>query len=460
MHISNFCRKDMSFRRPYARRYVRPYRSRYSSAASQSAMLRNLIQGAGPYKRRAAKRVVKRRKPKAQIPLEELDFDLVDHSGRQGAGWLEQGGSRAGQAIGYMLGKLTGLGGYEYKRNSLVAGGKSSSQVPFMHSAKDGVRIRHREFIQDLSSSVAFTNTSFSVNPGLSATFPWLSTVAQNFEEYRLEGLVMEFKSTSADALNSTNTALGTVIMAAEYNSTQAAYINKQQMENSMWATSCKPSEGMCMPIECAPALNPLANQYIRTGAVASGTDQRFYDICNIQVATVGSQAAAVIGELWLSYDVVLLKPQLIGAPGQALKAAHYSLVAPAVTTAYFGTSRSVVGTDSIGLTFSGTVVTFPIGLSGFFMLSYSARGASTACTVPTLTYVNSSLVTSQFNNLASNAVQTNAGETTTTLQMIHFFKISDPTLAATITLSVGTLPGTPTYGDFIVSQIDYEIVV
>jgi hypothetical protein len=39
--------------------------------------------------------------------------------------------------------------------------------------------------------------------------FPWLSNIAQNFESYKLRGLVFEFKSMSGDALTSTNTALG-----------------------------------------------------------------------------------------------------------------------------------------------------------------------------------------------------------------------------------------------------------
>lgn len=419
-----------------SKKYVR--KANYSSGPSNAALAKAI---AGLSKKIVKKDKVIRKKPEKSI------------------GMGEKLGSMAGRAAENLFGKWLGLGEYHFSRNSLMLG-DSGAQVPFMHSSKDGVRIRHREFLQDISSSVTFANTSFSVNPGLSYSFPWLSAVAQNFEEYRMEGCYIEFKSTSADALNSTNTALGTVIIAAEYNTTQPAYINKQQMENTMWCVSGKPSESLCMPIECAPQLNPLSNMYIRTGAIGANQDSRFYDLCNFQVATVGSQAAAVVGELWITYDIVLLKPQLVSGPGQALKSAHYSLVAPAVTTAYLGTSRTAVGTDSIGLTLTGTSITLPIGLSGFYFLDYTVRGASTACTTPSFAFTNSSQVTYQWNNGNNNSSGTSPGETTLCYSYSIIVKIPDPTLSAVITLSGGTLPSSSTYGDLFITQVDFEMIV
>jgi len=359
--------------------------------------------------------------------------------------------SNAGEQFGEWLGKISGLGAYKLQRNSLV----SSSQVPFMHSSQDGVRIRHREFIQDISSSIAFSSTSIAMNPGMSETFPWLSAIAQNFEEYRFEGLAVEFKSTSADALNSTNTALGTIIMAAEYNSSQSAYINKQQMENSMWAMSAKPSECMIMPVECAPSLNPLSNQYIRLGDVASGQDIRLYDLCNVQIASVGSQAAAVVGELWVTYDVVLFKPQLDSGLALSAQSAHYQLTAPVVTTAYFGTARTE-SFDSIGLSFTGTVLTFPIGSQGRYQITYRVVGDSTALTAPTFTYANASEQKIWDANTVYGA--SNTGSTAVSFNRSTIIYIPDPTVIATLTLSVGTLPANPTAGDLFVNQLNNDI--
>jgi hypothetical protein len=70
----------------------------------------------------------------------------------------------------------------------------------------------------DINGSTAFTNTSFNINPSNALLFPWLSNIAANFSEYRFKNLRFCFNSTSANALNSTNTALGQVIMTTNYN--------------------------------------------------------------------------------------------------------------------------------------------------------------------------------------------------------------------------------------------------
>lgn len=342
---------------------------------------------------------------------------------------------------------IYGKGGYRVKKNTI----SNKSQVPYMHSMKDGFRIRHREYIGDVNSSTAFSNSSYSVNPGLNGTFPWLSAIAQNFEEYSIEGMVVEFKSTSADALNSTNTALGTIILCAEYNVLQPAYVNKQQMENSLFCMSAKPSECIIMPIECDKSQNPFKVQYIRNGDVTTG-DLRMYDLCNFQIASVGSQQASVVGELWLSYDIILRKPQLSSGLGLALKTAHYSLVAPAISTAYLGTSRTE-RIDTYGLTLSGTVVTIPAGTAGVHHLNYGAIGASTASLVrPITTYTNATLLNCwRANDLSSQY----ANGTSDTGMFDEMFRITDPSLPVTITFSGGLIPTTPTGGDLVICQVN-----
>lgn len=64
------------------------------------------------------------------------------------------------------------------------------------------------------SSAGVFNGLVYKINPGNPETFPWLSSIASNFEAYRIEGLVFEYKTMSADALNSTNTALGQIILS------------------------------------------------------------------------------------------------------------------------------------------------------------------------------------------------------------------------------------------------------
>lgn len=212
-----------------------------------------------------------------------------------------------GALAGNGLSKFLGMGAYKISRNS-VFDEITKGQVPFMHSSSETVIFRHREYITDISSSVGFATQTYDINPGLNASFPFLSSIARNFQQYELKGLVYEFRSTSADALNSTNTALGSVIMASQYDVNDAAFTDKTTMLNEMWSASAKPSETFILPIECDPSQNPLPLLYVR-GATPSTGDLRLYDHAKLTVATYGSQAVAVIGELWATYEVVLRKP-------------------------------------------------------------------------------------------------------------------------------------------------------
>lgn len=435
-----------SYRRVGARRYT---------AAQKAAYYARVAKGRGAYSlaRRPVSRAVAR--PKSSSSSRSIGYGgkMIRAAGALAGGYLTGSlpGAYLGAKAGAAFSKVLGFGAYKLKKNSLMSNGVTPGQVPFMHSARDGVRVRHREFIQDISSSITFSNNTFNINPGLSDTFPWLSALAQNFEQYRFEGLIFEFKSTSADALNSTNTALGTIIGSAEYNAAQPAYINKQQMENSMWAQSGKPSCDLIVPIECDPSQNAMMNQYVRVGAVPSGQDIRMYDIGNVQFATVGSQAAAVIGELWVSYDIVLLKPQMSNGLNLAGQCAHYQLTSPAITTAYFGSSRTA-SIDTIGLSLSGTVITFPIGCQGYYFLSYSVTGTSASVSTPSIAWSNVTAVSTFANN--ASVYVANSGASTVYIFNLTF-KITDPTVAGTITFSSGTLPTSATSGDLVVTQLN-----
>lgn len=234
-------------------------------------------------------------------------------------------GAAIGGSLGTLFGKVTGMGAYHVKTNTLMNPGAS---VPTFGEG-GGCTMAHREFIGDVSGSVAFTNTTYSINPGLSNLFPWLSLCAQQFEEYQMLGMIIEFKSTSATALNSTNTALGTVIMATNYDSHDANFQNKQQMESYQYSTSAAPSVSQLHPIECDPRKNVMKNLFVRTGSVPTGADSLFYDVGVFQLATVGMQAAAVIGELWVTYHVKFLRPRLPVPVGSNVLAFHYVVSLP-----------------------------------------------------------------------------------------------------------------------------------
>jgi len=81
--------------------------------------------------------------------------------------------------------------------------------------------------------------------------------------------MIIEFKSTCCDALSSTNNAMGTVVMSADYNTANAAFTSKLQQEQSLFCVSGKPSINLMLPIECDPSQTPLPKLYIRDAALA-----------------------------------------------------------------------------------------------------------------------------------------------------------------------------------------------
>jgi len=236
----------------------------------------------------------------------------------------------------------------------------------------------------------SFTNfkiQSFFLNPALSF-FPWLDGVAQNYQEYEWNGLVFEFKSLYSEAVSVTagaSGAMGSVIMATNYNSAAPNYANKQQLLEAEYSTDCKPSCSFFHPIECKPSLTPVSRLYTRTGAVPTSQDQRLYDFANFQIASIGCQAVnAVLGELWCTYEVKLYKPIQTFAAGSSILSDHIRLTG-CTTSQGFGTAASAVygaGSTINGVITSGinSTYTFPTTVQQgtyLFVLNYFGSAAA-----------------------------------------------------------------------------------
>lgn len=216
-----------------------------------------------------------------------------------------------GALAGETLAKLFGHGDYTVKSNSLIP--HPGQTLPKFSSANRGTRIVEREYIGDIfsgtlsSGSTVFSNSSYSISPTNAGTFPWFSTVAALYDQWEPHGIVFEFVSTSSE-YNGTNQALGTVILATDYDPTDPMFATKQQAENADYSCSTKPSISLMHGIECDPKERPLPVLYTN----ASGaSDLKFSSLGNFQICTQGMSAANVnLGELWVSYDITLYKKQ------------------------------------------------------------------------------------------------------------------------------------------------------
>lgn len=248
---------------------------------------------------------------------------------------------RIGEGFGHIIGRILGSGDYQtgpMVRSNVLT---NSTEVPQFADIGRANVVIHREYIGDVitSSTIgAFKNESYDLQPANNRTFPWLSTIAENYEQYRIHGMVFFFKSTSGESVASTNTAIGTVILATEYNVDSPAFTNKQAMENSQFAQSGKASVSMIHGIECDLRDRPLNNYFIQPDGT-QGND-RFTNFGKFQIATQGFQAASVnVGELWVSYVIEFFKPQVPRNIGGSIPTTIVSRVCPTIPVGLFGTS-------------------------------------------------------------------------------------------------------------------------
>jgi len=224
-------------------------------------------------------------------------------------------GAMAGQYLGNKFKAITGYGDYTVAKNSLLGGNVPSVANP---TIRRGLTIFHKEYLGDLftdASPNTFNVQSFTINPGSSQTFEWLAQIACNYEQWCPEGILFMFKSTSGDALTGSNTALGSVILATQYNPYNPPFESLAEMLSYQFASAGVPSQDILHPVECAMTDNPLSEYYVRTAAPKG--DLRFNDLGTFYVATTGFQGQSVnIGQLWVTYQITLLKPKLYAALG------------------------------------------------------------------------------------------------------------------------------------------------
>lgn len=312
--------------------------------------------------------------------------------GPQGFG--AQVGSQLGQYAETGLRGLAkswfGIGDYTLKSNSLVKTGSSdTSKVEIIPSGPRETRIIYREYIGDVYThpSVAgqFYAKTYALNPGLMEAFPWLCSIAQNYEQWTPNGIIFEFRSTSSEYV--ATQALGSVIMATEYDALDSNFANKQEMLNAAYSNESKPSERIVHGVECDPRDNPNRIFYVRSAHIPSGGSVRDYDLGNFTIATQGGSTANLnLGSLYIHYDITFRKEQIYNGP--FLKGALWyrgNLVSPTGPNP-LGTSSptGVLGNTGSDISVALSTIQFPVFTTGaHWIVSYQIIGTSANFTNP-----------------------------------------------------------------------------
>jgi len=228
-------------------------------------------------------------------------------------------GSEIGRRLGKQFAQITGVGDY-YLHDGTRIGSPFTSKTPTLRSSvnNNSTIISRSEYITDIYSgegnpATAFKNQKFDINAGLSiadgGVFSWLPQIASGYQQYRFKQLIFEYRSTSGQAISGTNSALGSIIMSANYDSTLEPYTTKNEALNSQWAVSGGTDKSILFPIECRPRESKERWYDVRGQPIKPNQNIAIYDLANLQVASVGLQEENQnLGELWVSYTVELTK--------------------------------------------------------------------------------------------------------------------------------------------------------
>jgi len=262
-------------------------------------------------------------------------------------------------------------------------------------NTRTGHRVVHRELVSGaIAGSVAYTKQLvLQLNPGLSASFPWLSSIASQFEHYTIHKLTLLFVSTSSTS------ATGAVIIAPEYDPTAndpATETNMTQMSGAIEA----PSWQSCRVTLDPQAMHPAGpKKFTRLGNIPG--DLRLSDVGKLYVASSGQANTNPIGKVWLEYDVEFFKPQDIAALTQQSRLLTYgtNAVAGAQTFTTTVSTNVVCGLTNdpwgIGPQVSG-VWTMPYGTYVIHVDFVGEDSSNEAFTVKLQLYRNGGAISNQ----------------------------------------------------------------
>jgi hypothetical protein len=271
--------------------------------------------------------------------------------------------------------------------------------------------IEEDEYIAEVSGSVGFATTTYPINPGQSATFPWAFKIAALYEKYRFEYLEFYYRREVSEF--ATNGQSGKVMLSCDYDSSDTAPTTKQQVEDTV-----PHADGMPCTERISLSLNTreMSRQdsfYVRPGLQPANTDIKTYDSGNLYVSTYGCTNTTVVGELRVRYRCHLMVPVLESSvlsaiPGSTATFDVKSVAAGTTNTANLMFSSNPLSNIGIlGIVNTAGIFTLPSGNYLIEVFSTENNSAGDISGSPFITLSNTTTATgsSYFVSTASHAV-------------------------------------------------------
>jgi len=255
--------------------------------------------------------------------------------------------------------------------------------MPFKYETANNSRIRHAEMVGIVNGTTGFTTSLYSLNPGMSSTFPWLSTQAAGWEQYRFLKLRFWYIPRVATTLQ------GVVMLIPDYDAADNAPINEQIATSYEGAAEMVCWESFSISFSTAKMHSMGSHKFVRTGTLGNATtlDIKTYDVGTLFVAASDASANAAWGRLWVEYDVELVNPQL---PSQGL--AGWGSIIPNGGTVNianpWGSTPLVAG----GVFYWSGTNTIVFRVAGYYLVQASYAGTTITNTPPTVSYTATSV--------------------------------------------------------------------
>ena len=184
------------------------------------------------------------------------------------------------------------------------------TNVARKNQTKQGTTVvKHKEYIKDITGTSTYNVEGFDVQPGDATVFPWLAGIARSYQQYKIKSMDFIFRSTSADSVSAA-TNLGSVMLVHECDPSAGIPQSKSDILTMAGVRDTKPSLSVKCSLDVnARRTNADNTHYIRAGDVPDGASKKEYDYGTFYLATAGC-ATNVIGELWVVYEIELLRPQ------------------------------------------------------------------------------------------------------------------------------------------------------
>lgn len=207
--------------------------------------------------------------------------------------------------------------------------------------------VHERERVATLSGSVGFAlANTFTLNPGLPASFPWLSVIANQFEKYRMSKVVYRFRPSKGSS------SPGIVVLAFEPDATDLPPSSALEI-----AQGLRYADG---PVwSDLELLVPMKFEgFVRNSAIAN-SDVRLSDAGKVYVAVEGCADTTICGYIEAEYTIELMMKNAGGSGGRSTNRQVAELTG--FYSGVTGVNMPVtLGLDGIGLQTTSTSVTLP----------------------------------------------------------------------------------------------------